>query len=139
VERRLGSVVLLALLVILAAFSSCATRIGDELYASDSWRKYNAMNEVQRIYQFARFHRAAIARIAGFLEEAEHNYDAVVLAAELAASRGTNTGAYVDIAQYASQSGEYTPEFTELLREVARSTSGEGALVEVARQISLRE
>ena len=41
---------------------------------SDTWSKYKAMNDVRRIYQFARYHKTAVAKIAGFLENAEHNF-----------------------------------------------------------------
>jgi len=127
------------LLMLTALFlSSCITGIGSEIYSSGSLEKHAAMREIQRIYTFALNHRESIKEIAGYLEYAEFNFDAIVLAAAFSVRYTSNTGAFVEIAGYASQSADFNDKFEELLRLSADADSGQGLYIDAALDLSRR-
>jgi len=113
--RYLSLIILLAILA--ALLSGCATT------SSLSFKQRYAIFRVERIFKTYNKHYAARDEIIEIIKSTQINLNEIVEIASFAASRGSNTPVYVEIARYASIAQYASDEFVTLAIRVKPHTT----------------
>ena len=115
---------------------ACSTSSQLESTWPNTHNRQSALDEIVAIRESTEFHQEAIREIESFVHVAVGNFGVLVRASEFAASAGSNTPAFVEIARYASQTSEHQGDFLDLLDRAARSTSGHHAMIAEAKALA---
>ena len=113
--RHLSLIVVFAVLA--AILTGCATT------SSLSFKQRYAIFRVERIFKTYNKHYAARDEIIEIIKGTGANLNEIVEIAGFAASRGSNTPVYVEIARYASISKYASEEFVTLARRIKPHTT----------------